>query len=67
MRKEGFRGQDRRGVNRPRNGDEKPCARCGARAEFSERNRAEGRVVPAWVCNAAKCDYHEPVRVQDAR
>jgi hypothetical protein len=66
MRRKGFRGQERRGVNRPRNGDRRPCRRCGARAEFSERNRIDGRVVPAWICDAAKCDFHEPVRRDDA-
>jgi hypothetical protein len=53
---------DRRGTHRPRNGDTKPCAHCGATVEFSERYRFEGDVVPAWVCESPKCRARELVR-----
>jgi hypothetical protein len=48
---------DRRGPNRPSNGDKTTCPRCGVRgAEFSERYRFaldgwRARTTPAWVCD----------------
>jgi PAS domain-containing protein len=45
---------DRRGPNRPLNGDRRPCAACGNTARFEERYTVarRGLIVrdPAWVC-----------------
>jgi hypothetical protein len=61
------RSQERRRVGRPSNGDTKSCPRCGATGcEFSERYRFDGRVIPAWVCGAARCRHRESVRREDA-
>jgi hypothetical protein len=49
------RRRERRHSRRPRNGDTRPCAKCGSTSEFSERYRFGGEVVPAWVCENAVC------------
>jgi hypothetical protein len=60
--------RDRRGLNRPSNGDRKTCPNCQTSfAEFSERFRfpqAGGRTA-AWVCDSPSCGYSEPVRAED--
>jgi hypothetical protein len=53
---------ERRRANRPRNGDAKLCVKCRQSAEFDERNRVDGAIVPAWICNARGCDFMERVR-----
>lgn len=58
--------RDRRGVARPRNGDTRSCVRCGGRAEFSERYRIEGHLVPAWVCDTPGCREWDLVRAAQA-
>ena len=57
---------ERRGVGRPRNGDEKPCPRCGDSAcEFNERYRfPEAGIAPAWICESPQCRYREIVRAE---
>jgi hypothetical protein len=58
-----LRSHDRRGVGRPRNGDTKPCPKCGkATCEFNDRYRFEGSIVPAWICDAPQCRYRDIVR-----
>jgi hypothetical protein len=56
---------ERRNVlNRPHNGDEKPCSGCGGTSEFNEKYRFEGSAVPAWVCERPTC---RPETVRAAR
>lgn len=55
---------DRRRPGRPRNGDVKPCPKCGSSdCEFSERYRfgAKG-VAPGWLCDAPGCGFRQLVR-----
>lgn len=47
--------RERRHARRPQNGDMRACEECGKTAEFSERYRFEGEVVPAWVCENPAC------------
>jgi len=54
--------QERRQVGRPQNGDRRPCRKCGAPPEFSERYRFGGEVVPAWVCDSPACRDRDIVR-----
>lgn len=58
------RSAERRRVGRPRNGDLRPCEKCGGVLEFNERYRAEGHVVPAWICDNASCRSRELVRLE---
>jgi hypothetical protein len=53
---------ERRGADRPRHGDAKLCVKCRRLAEFDERNRVDGVIVPAWICNELGCDFMEHVR-----
>src|SRR4051812_33378742 len=55
---------DRRHAGRPRNGDVKPCPKCGhPDCEFSERYRFEGKGnIPGWLCDAPGCGFRELVR-----
>lgn len=54
---------ERRGADRPSNGDTRLCPGCGALTlEFSDRYRLAPRrgrtiVVPAWICDTASCKY----------
>jgi hypothetical protein len=61
------RSQERRGVDRPRNGDTKPCPKCaGSMCDFNERYRIPGAgIEPAWVCDSPQCRYRELVRRAD--
>jgi hypothetical protein len=43
------RSAERRGPNRPVNGDTTPCPECGGAMEFNERFRFDRQMVPAWV------------------
>jgi hypothetical protein len=55
--------KERRRSNRPRNGDEKPCPKCGAACEFNERYRFDDvGIAPAWTCGAPPCHHRELVR-----
>ena len=60
--------RDRRGLDRPSNGDRKICPKCHASSvEFSERYRlpeSDGYTA-AWVCDSPSCGYGEPVRDQE--
>lgn len=62
---------ERRGANRPANGDTRRCPDCGALTlEFSERYRLApqtGSVIaaPAWICDTASCKYLRFARAAD--
>lgn len=59
---------DRRGPNRPCNGDTAPCPQCATGTmEFNERYRvtlSNGKVavIAAWICDRPDCKYGRPVR-----
>jgi hypothetical protein len=59
---------ERRGPDRPHNGQTAVCPRCGlGTVEFNERYRlpgSNGRLIStaAWVCDAPQCGYHQAVR-----
>ena len=60
--------EDRRHASRPRNGDTKPCPKCGesSSCEFSGRYRFDDiGVAPAWICGCPPCRYRELVRRAD--
>jgi|tagenome__1003787_1003787.scaffolds.fasta_scaffold20926256_1 hypothetical protein len=59
---------DRRGPDRPRNGDTKPCPHCGqGTIEFNERSRIDGAAVPAWTCDNPACSVpYDVVRSRPA-
>jgi hypothetical protein len=62
--------EERRHVSRPRNGDTKPCPKCGqsASCEFNGRYRFDDiGVAPAWICGRPPCRYRELVRNADQR
>src|SRR3954463_1340331 len=49
------RSAERRGPNRPVNGDTTPCPQCGGAMEFNERFRFDRQMVPAWGCENPAC------------
>ncbi|MCU1384701.1 MAG: hypothetical protein JWL71_3398 [Acidobacteria bacterium] len=56
---------DRRGANRPHEGDIHVCPRCGAALRFSDRTlwlRTTGLLEPAWACDNTACGYQAFVR-----
>jgi hypothetical protein len=60
-------GIERRGLDRPKNGDVSACPQCARGAiEFNERYRWLDGPVPAWICDSAACGYRQIVR-GDAR
>lgn len=62
--------EERRHASRPRNGDTKPCPKCGQSAcyEFNDRYRFDDvGVAPAWICGCPPCHYRELVRSADRR
>ena len=54
-------------LTRPRDGDRKPCPRCGGVAEFRTIHSTPGPAIgsgfvkydPAWVCGTPACRYYE--------
>lgn len=64
---------ERRGADRPSNGDTRRCPECGAPTfEFNERYRlapGSGKpvTVPAWICDIAICRHMRFARRDDAR
>ena len=54
---------DRRGADRPQNGDIRVCPKCHTgHVEFSERYRRGGGFAPAWVCDNPGCGFEYRVR-----
>jgi hypothetical protein len=59
---------ERRGPDRPSNGQTAVCPQCGiGTVEFNERYRlpaSNGRLIrtAAWVCDTPQCGYHQAVR-----
>jgi hypothetical protein len=52
------RRRERRGPDRPRDGDTQPCPFCRAGPlVFAERVPLGAATVPAWVCENAACEY----------
>jgi hypothetical protein len=68
-----YRLHDRRGPDRPSNGDTAPCPDCRwGTLEFNERYRValtsgKTAIVPAWICDRAECRYGRPVRKRQRR
>jgi len=64
---------ERRGDDRPSNGDTRHCPECGAATfEFNERYRLAPRsgrtvTVPAWICDVVNCRHVRFARRDDAR
>ncbi|HJR61456.1 MAG TPA: hypothetical protein VJ813_18740 [Vicinamibacterales bacterium] len=63
--------RERRGPDRPSNGDIAVCPKCRKNTvEFNERYRltvGEGvaKSTPAWVCDGPSCGYRQPARSED--
>ena len=53
---------ERRHARRTKNGDVRPCPKCGGPSEFNERYRPDGKAVPAWLCDLPSCGHLEIVR-----
>ena len=66
VRKARLPDRDRRGPNRPANGDVKVCPACGGACEFNERYRFDGQMAPAWRCDSPQCRRAELVRASTA-
>jgi CheY-like chemotaxis protein len=60
-------GGERRGPNRPINGDTRSCPHCArGLAEFNARYRHDGLTRPAWICENPRCPVGEwPAREDD--
>jgi hypothetical protein len=58
---------NRRGADRPQNGDVRRCPHCGVGiVEFNERFRFNGKMVPAWMCDNPGCSVRQaPARRAD--
>jgi len=56
-------GSERRGANRPTDGDVRPCPFCRAGAmTFFERSAVDGQDGPLWICTSPQCGYRTAVR-----
>lgn len=57
--------EERRHRTRPRNGDVKPCPKCGSPecCEFNDHYRFDDvGTAPGWICGCPPCRYRELVR-----
>ena len=61
-----WQGHNRRGPERPDNGEARPCHDCGGIMTFHERPLLlhSGRAEPGWVCRDRRCNAREFVRRQ---
>ena len=63
MRQKPYDGVNRRGPDRPTNGDVFACPQCrSGTIEFNERYRWLDGPTPAWICDSAACGYRHLVR-----
>jgi hypothetical protein len=63
VRQKPYDGVDRRGPDRPTNGDVFACPQCrSGTIEFNERYRWLDGPTPAWICDSAACGYRHLVR-----